>query len=362
MAGFEGVQWAPKQLQYDICARATQLAPVDATTFTISRSLHYGLFQVFEGIRFFCAQTSQGLELRFINLQQNLERFRRGILFSISPKHAPSVPTENELRGIFVEYFRSPELRPFLQQMAESQSQGYFRPFTLDEMQSIGVTFPQQPGIRAAFCRYDRYLGEPFDGVVIPNLVRAVSTNGTGCLKLGSNYLLSVKAVQQAQQIQPTAAAALFLDDRPDLPIEERYITEWDSSCCLIALRNGTVVSIADSPLILPSVTIQGIRALLRRKGVVVEERPVQYRELVEWVQREEVATICSIGTAGILNRCQRLFLVDTQLDIIATHTIQTADPLTQMLKDIRQEYWDLYLGTAELPADGSMVLESHLV
>jgi branched-chain amino acid aminotransferase len=151
--------------------------------------------------------------------------------------------------------------------MGESGGQGYLRPFTVDESQSIGVTFPENPSIRMVTCTYDRYMGEPFSGVVVPNLVRAVGANGTGNLKLGVNYLLSVKAVDEARSILPEASSALFLDDRLDLPLRDRRVTEWDSSCCLIALTSGTVVKIPESPLILPSVTIQGICAILREAG-----------------------------------------------------------------------------------------------
>ena len=80
--------------------------------------------------------------------------------------------------------------------------------------------------------------------------------------------------VQVAQSIDGSAAAALFLDDRPDKPIREREITEWDSSCCLIALRDGRIIKIPDGPLILPSVTIQGMVSLAKERGIPVEERP----------------------------------------------------------------------------------------
>ena len=70
--------------------------------------------------------------------------------------------------------------------MAQRGAQGYFRPFTLDEEESIGVTFPKEPGIRAAFCSYERYLGEPFNGAVVPNLVRAVGVSAS-CLQLQSS-------------------------------------------------------------------------------------------------------------------------------------------------------------------------------
>ena len=63
-------------------------------------------------------------------------------------------------------------------------------------------------------------------------------------MKLGVNYLMSVKALDEARKILPDAAAALFLDDRVDKSLLERSITEWESSCCLFAFRDGSVVKI----------------------------------------------------------------------------------------------------------------------
>lgn len=361
MAKFSGVEWAPHQFQYLIQTKEHQLLESDAKAYAISRSLHYGLFQVFEGIRFFVEKAGDDIQICFVNLEHNFQRFRRGILFSISPADRKYVPTADEFRAIFFDgFFRQPELRSFLQKMAETQAQGYFRPFTLDEVQSMGVTFPQEPGIRAAFCSYVSYLGEPFDGVVVPNLVRAVSSNGTGCLKLGSNYLLSVKAVQQAQEMVSTAHAALFLDDRPDRNLYERKITEWDSSCALFALRDGSVVKIPEGPMLLPSVTIQGICALAKERGIEVQERDITYGELVEWVQNDQLVTICSIGTAGILNRCSHLHLVDQDLKIIAKHTADSEHPLFKALGECRADYWKMYTGEKSLPEP--LVLEKHIL
>ena len=361
MAKFEGVEWAPHQFQYLIQTKKHQLLDANSKTFAISRSLHYGLFLVFEGIRFFIAKKGTELELHFVNLDHNLNRFRKGILYSISPADRDFVPTENELRAMFLDgFFRKPELRPFLQKMADHQSQGYFRPFTLDEIQSIGVTFPQEPGIRAAMCSYTGYLGEPFDGVVVPNLVRAVSTNGTGCLKLGSNYLLSVKAVQQAHEVVSTAHAALFLDDRPDLPLEERKITEWDSSCALFALKNGSIIKIPEGPLILPSVTIQGVCALARERGIRVIERNILYGELMDWVEKKQLVAVCSIGTAGILNRCSSLYLVNEKLEVMLRHEAQSEHPLYQKLSEIRSDYWNIYTGEKSVPV--GLIVEKHVL
>jgi branched-subunit amino acid aminotransferase/4-amino-4-deoxychorismate lyase len=352
MAKFEGLQWAAQQLRYLLIEKSAELAPADDRIPAISRSTNYATFLCFEGIRFFCAKTpAGGLEIRFLNWHKNLERFRRGIAFNLGREQGAIVPSVAELEALFIErYFKSAAMRPFLEEMAGLGAQGYLRPFTVDEEQSIGVTFPNQPAIRTLACRYDQYLGEPFTGVVIPHLVRAHGANKTGWLKLGINYLISIKAIDEAKRIVPEAAAALFLDDRPDRPVEEREITEWDSSCCLFALKDGTVVKIPESPLILPSVTIQGMVAILRGMGVEVEERPVRYGELLRLAKAGDLVAAASVGTAGILNRCQRLVLVDGALNPVAAHVPDEKHPLYAKLREARTLYWNIYQEKAAPP------------
>ena len=353
MAGFEGVKWASQQMRYSLDDRRFDLLEPDSTVFAVSRSVHYGLFLAFEGIRFFCRKSEAGeLEVVFLSLDHNLDRFRRGIAFNLGREQQHMVPTLDELVDVLVgQFFRAPQMRDFFQEMAEIGGQGYLRPFTIDEDQSIGVTFPSKPSIRAVVCRYDRYLGEPFSGVVVPGMVRAVGANGTGCLKLGGNYLMSIKAVDAAKAILPGAACALFLDDQTHLPLEDRVVSEWDTSCCLFALRDGTVVKIPESNLILPSVTIQGITCILREMGVNVVERDMTYGELIRRASAEELVTICSIGTAGILNGCEKLLLVDETGSTLATHLADPEHELYGKLGQARETYWDVYRGKAPVPA-----------
>jgi branched-subunit amino acid aminotransferase/4-amino-4-deoxychorismate lyase len=269
--------------------------------------------------------------------------------FNLSREQQHIVPTKEELEDLFIrKYFSQPLMRPYLEEMAEKGAQGYLRPFTLDEEHSMGVTFPNFPSIRAVTCMYNQYLGEPFVGVVIPHLVRALGVNGTGCLKLGVNYLISIKAIDEAKAMVPEAAAALFLDDKPYLPIEKREISEWDSSCCLFALTDGTVIKIPESNLILPSITINGMVAILKKMGTRVEERPFTYGELLKRVKKSQLVTVASVGTAGILNRCEKLVLVDNNLKIIGHHVPDKTHPLYQKLREIRDYYWNVYKGQAE--------------
>ena len=308
MAKFEGVKWASKQMRYLLTSKTCDLLEPDSQIYAVSRSVHYGLFLCFEGIRFFCKKNQdRKLEILFLNWDKNLERFQRGIAFNLSSEQQNLVPSIEELISTFINhYFRQPAMCDFLEEMATLSAQGYLRPFTVDEEQSIGVTFPAMPAIRAVACRYDRYLGEPFCGVVIPHIIRAVGVNKTGCLKLGINYLMSVKAIDEAKKICRDAASALFLDDHPEHKLEERRISEWDSSCCLFGLSDGTVIKIPEHELILPSVTIKGIVAILKEMGVRVIERHMTYGELVRRAKANELVVACSIGTAGIMNRCHQ--------------------------------------------------------
>lgn len=362
MAGFEGVKWATKQMQYVLDGKSFRLLDADDKVYAVSRSIHYAQFLCFEGIRFFCKKNARGnLEVIFLNWNLNLQRFQRGIAFCLAERQQELVPSPEELENIFIhQYFRDPSMSQFLEEMADLGAQGYLRPFTFDEEQSIGVTFATQPSIRAVACRYDRYLGEPFSGVVVPHLVRAVAANKTGCLKLGINYLMSVKAIDEARKILPDAASALFLDDRPDKNLKERVITEWDSSCCLFALRDGTVIKIPESPLILPSVTIQGLVAILKEMGTPVLERDITYGELINKVESDEMVCVASVGTAGIMNRCDRLLLVDEKGNILQTHRSDKKHGLYLKLGEAKTYFWNIYQEREKLP-DG-MTLNKYII
>ncbi len=352
MAGFEGAKWAGKQMCYLLKDKSLSFHEVGDKVFSVSRSIHYGLFLAFEGIRFFCKKNNDTgkIEVNFLNLNKNIERLQRSMKFNLGFKQQHLVPSYKQIEDTFITFFEQPEMKLFFKEMSEQKAQGYLRPFTFDEAQSIGVTFPENPSIRAVVCKYDRYLGEPFTGVVIPNMVRAMGINETGCHKLGVNYLMSIKAIDAAKQMYPEASSALFLDDRPYEPLESRTVTEWDTSCCLIAFKNGSVIKIPESNLILPSITIQGICQILKKMGVDVIERDITYGELIEKSKNKELVAICSVGTAGILNRAQKLILIDEKGNKISEHQADENHELYQTLGKARTYYWDIYQEKEPVP------------
>ncbi len=53
-----------------------EMLEADAKVPVVSRSIHYGLFLAFEGIRLYCRKGSGGeIEVIFLNRHKNLERF-----------------------------------------------------------------------------------------------------------------------------------------------------------------------------------------------------------------------------------------------------------------------------------------------
>ena len=65
-------------------------------------------------------------------------------------------------------------------------------------------------------------------------------------------------------------------------------------------------------------------------------------------------------SSAGILNRCDRLLLVDEKAQPLATHEPKKDHPLFDRLGEARKIYWDIYKENAPVP-DG-MRLDKYIL
>ncbi len=94
MAGFDGIKWASRQMRYLLSDKQFEILDAEAKVFAVSRSIHYGAFLAFEGIRFFSKKTGDGrVEVILLNWDKNLERFRRGMSFNLGRGQQDLVPT-----------------------------------------------------------------------------------------------------------------------------------------------------------------------------------------------------------------------------------------------------------------------------
>ena len=99
---------------------------------------------------------------------------------------------------------------------------------------------------------------------------------------------------------------------------------------------------------------------ILTHLGAKVEERHLKYGELVRRVKAGELVAACSVGTAGILNRCAKLILVDNERKTIATHVPDEKHALYAMLAAAKAYYWNIYRGTVP-PLEGMKLFKYSL-
>ncbi len=64
---------------------------------------------------------------------------------------------------------------------------------------------------------------------------------------------------------------------------------------------------------------------------------------------------MCSIGTAGVLARCDTLTLTGDERETLAVIQSDADHPLFKTLGRARTTYWDVYTGAAD-PAPGMVV------
>ena len=81
-----------------------------------------------------------------------------------------------------------------------------------------------------------------------------------------------------------------------------------------------------------------------------VEERDLTYGELLEKVKTRDLVVACSVGTAGILNRCARFIMVDNEGFVAGAHSPDVEHPLFKTFAQAREYYWDIYREKVKIP------------
>ena len=151
------------------------------------------------------------------------------------------VPPADELECLIIhQYFKDPAIRAFLEEMADQGAQGYLRPFTVDEEQSMGVTFPGQPAVRAIFCSYDRLPRRAVHRRRHPPPRPGRGREQDRLAQARRQLPHQREGRRGRQESTPRPRPPCSSTTRPTSPRPRRRITEWDSSCCLFGLRDGT--------------------------------------------------------------------------------------------------------------------------
>ena len=215
----------------------------------------------------------------------------------------------------------------------------YLRPYMFGSNAVIGV----KPATEYQFRIFATPVGPYFKGGVRPLTLRIcdfdrAAPHGTGHIKAGLNYAMSLHAIQDAHR--QGYDENLYLDSGT-----RTYIEETGGANVLFVTKDGKVVT-PKSNTILPSITRRSLMQVAKDYlGLEVEERPIRLDEL------ESFAECGLCGTAAVISPVGKI--VDHGKEICFPSGMTDMGPVTKKLYDTLR---GIQMGT--IPAPEGWVVE----
>lgn len=196
----------------------------------------------------------------------------------------------------------------------------YLRPFMFGINPVIGV----KPADDYQFRVFATPVGPYFKGGVKPLTIKVsdfdrAAPNGTGNIKAGLNYAMSLHAIVTAHK--EGYDENMYLD-----PKTRTYIEETGGANFLFVTKDGKVVT-PKSDSILPSITRRSLIHVAKEYlGLEAEERPIALDEL------KDMAECGLCGTAAVISPVGKI--VDHGKEIVLPSGMDQMGPVTQKLYD----------------------------
>ena len=209
----------------------------------------------------------------------------------------------------------------------------YVRPFMFGSDSVIGV----KPSEEYQFRVFTTPVGPYFKGGVRPLTIRVcdfdrAAPRGTGHIKAGLNYAMSLHAIMDAHQ--QGYDENMYLDAATRTKVEETGGANF-----LFVTRDGKVVT-PKSDSILPSITRRSLVQVAREYlGLGAQEREVYAKELGEFAE----CGLC--GTAAVISPVGKI--VDHGKEIIFPSGMEQMGPVTKKLYDTLT---GIQMGTIKAP------------
>ena len=209
----------------------------------------------------------------------------------------------------------------------------YIRPFIFGSSAVIGVKPAQEYEFRM-FCTP---VGPYFKGGIKPISIRVsdydrAAPHGTGHIKAGLNYAMSLHAIVDAHK--NGFEENMYLD-----PGTRTYVEETGGANFIFVTKDNTVVTpLSDS--ILPSITRRSICYVAEHYlGLKVEHRKVRFDEVKDFAE----CGLC--GTAAVISPVGKIFDHGREIDMPSG--MEKMGPVTQKLYDTLT---GIQMGTIEAP------------
>ena len=217
----------------------------------------------------------------------------------------------------------------------------YIRPYMFGSDAVIGV----KPANEYQFRIFCTPVGPYFKGGAKPITIRVsdydrAAPNGTGHIKAGLNYAMSLHAIVEAHE--QGYAENMYLDSATRTKVEETGGANF-----LFVTKDGKVVT-PKSNTILPSITRRSLVYVAKEYlGLEVEERPVYFDEVKDFAE----CGLC--GTAAVISPVGKI--VDHGKEICMPSGMEEMGPITKKLYDTLT---GIQMGRIEAPKGWIEVIE----
>ena len=217
----------------------------------------------------------------------------------------------------------------------------YIRPYMFGSDAVIGV----KPANEYQFRIFCTPVGPYFKGGAKPITIRVsdydrAAPNGTGHIKAGLNYAMSLHAIVEAHE--QGYAENMYLDSATRTKVEETVGANF-----LFVTKDGKVVT-PKSSTILPSITRRSLVYVAKEYlGLEVEERPVYFDEVKDFAE----CGLC--GTAAVISPVGKI--VDHGKEICLPSGMDEMGPVT---KKLYETLTGIQMGRIEAPKGWIQVIE----
>lgn len=217
----------------------------------------------------------------------------------------------------------------------------YIRPYMFGSDAVIGV----KPANEYQFRIFCTPVGPYFKGGAKPITIRVsdydrAAPNGTGHIKAGLNYAMSLHAIVEAHE--QGYAENMYLDSATRTKVEETGGANF-----LFVTKDGKVVT-PKSSTILPSITRRSLVYVAKEYlGLEVEERPVYFDEVKDFAE----CGLC--GTAAVISPVGKI--VDHGKEICLPSGMDEMGPVT---KKLYETLTGIQMGRIEAPKGWIQIIE----
>lgn len=218
----------------------------------------------------------------------------------------------------------------------------YLRPYIYGSSPVIGV----KPAQEYQFRVFATPVGPYFKGGAKPITIRVsdfdrAAPNGTGHIKAGLNYAMSLHAIVDAHN--QGFDENMYLDART-----RTYVEETGGANFIFVSKDGKVIT-PKSDSILPSITRRSLCYVAEKYlGLTVEHRKVKFEEIKDFAE----CGLC--GTAAVISPVGKI--VDHGKEFVFPAGMEQMGPVTQRLYDTLT---GIQMGRIEAPAGWIKVIEA---